>query len=78
MLSIFLIIYRAHWTDAAINWSVRGLPWGPPKSSSAVCMCWLARIAAMIPNHALAAVVHPDSYNLRLAFATSGLRIDLP
>src|SRR5580658_10259423 len=34
---------------AAISLSVRGLPCGPPNKSSAVCMCRLARIAAMIP-----------------------------
>jgi hypothetical protein len=47
--SIFLIISTAHWTDAAINLSVRGLPCGVPNRSSAVSMCKLARIAAMIP-----------------------------
>jgi len=34
---------------AAINLSVRGLPCGPPNRSSAVCMCKLARIAAISP-----------------------------
>src|ERR1017187_6979229 len=39
---------------AAINLSARGLPCGPPNRSSAVCMCRLARIAAiraMTPPH---------------------------
>jgi len=31
------IIISAHWIEAAINLSVRGLPCGPPNRSSAVC-----------------------------------------
>jgi hypothetical protein len=42
-VSTFLIML------ASINLSVRGLPCGPPNKSSAVRMCRLARIAAMIP-----------------------------
>jgi hypothetical protein len=49
-LSIFSMIFSAHWTEAAINLSLRGLPWGPPNRSSAACMCRLARIAAMMPK----------------------------
>jgi hypothetical protein len=49
-LSIFRMIASAHWIDAAISLSVRGLPIGPPNRSSAVCMCRLARIAAIIPS----------------------------
>ncbi len=37
---------------------MRGLPCGVPNRSSAVRMCNEARIAAMIPDHALAALVH--------------------
>src|ERR1700693_799622 len=35
---------------AEISLSERGLPCGPPNKSSAVCMCRLARIAAMMPS----------------------------
>jgi hypothetical protein len=31
------MIFSAHLTEAAINLSLRGLPWGPPNRSSAVC-----------------------------------------
>ncbi len=47
--SIFFIIRSAHWMLASMSLSVRGLPCGVPNRSSAVCMCRLARIAAMIP-----------------------------
>ena len=49
-LSIFFMICSAHWIDAAISLSVRGLPCGVPNRSSAVCMCRLARIAVRIPD----------------------------
>src|SRR3984957_1354879 len=49
MVSILFMIFSAHWTEAAINLSERGLPCGPPNRSSAVCMCRLAKIAAIIP-----------------------------
>ena len=48
-LSIFCMIRSAHWMLASMSLSVRGLPCGVPNRSSAVCMCRLARIAAMIP-----------------------------
>jgi len=48
-LSIFRMIRSAHWMLASMSLSVRGLPCGVPNRSSAVCMCRLARIAAMIP-----------------------------
>ena len=70
-LSIFLIISLAHCTDAAINWSVRGLPCGPPKRSSAVRMCRLARIAAIMPITRLRPSSTRPFYNVRLFFATS-------
>jgi len=70
-LSIFLIISLAHCTDAAINWSVRGLPCGPPKRSSAVCMCRLARIAAIMPITRLRPSSTWPCYTFRLIFATS-------
>ena len=68
-LSTFFIIASAHCTLATINLSVRGLPCGPPKRSSAVCMCRLARIAAMI----LITRLRPSSigarYHVRRVFA---------
>src|ERR1039458_6588196 len=47
--SIFFIIRSAHWMLASMSSSVRGLPCGVPNRSSAVCICRLARIAAIIP-----------------------------
>jgi hypothetical protein len=45
---------------AAMSLSVRELPRGPPNKSSAVRMCRLARIAAMIPM--LAALLHDGEW----------------
>src|ERR1017187_1619724 len=50
---------------AVINLSVRGLPCGPPNRSSAVCICRLARIAAMIPMTRL----RPSSTSLSLSLS---------
>jgi len=74
-LSIFRIISLAHCTDAAINWSVRGLPCRPPNRSSAVRMCRLVRIAAIMAITRLRPSSTRPYYNVRLMFATSGCKL---
>src|ERR1017187_3449958 len=54
---------------AAISLSVRELPCGPPNKSSAVCMCRLVKIAAMIPITRLRPSSIAASYQIRLFFA---------
>ena len=56
---------------AAINLSVRGLPCGVPNRSSAVCMCRLARMAAITPITRLRPSSIGASYTFRLVFATT-------
>src|SRR4029077_2649070 len=71
-LSIFCMILSAHWTEAAIIASVRGLPCGPPNKSSAVFKCRATRMPATIANTRLRPSSIRTFYDFRLLFVYSG------
>ena len=76
-LSIFLIISLAHCTDAAINWSVRGPPCGPPKKIVRHPHVQARQNRGHDADHALAALVHLAMLQLSSFLRHKLVQIDL-